>query len=343
MRGFVRLPLGPVTLSLHLLVPVLAVGLWLARPDLGLGYLLLLGSVLAHEGGHATASLLLGGRTAEIRVWPIFALANVPRVPGRRQALVALAGKYTTVFSRHEVVVFPELGRLLSDIRTAARSFKSADGQGTPSNMYGEEEYYGIREYRPGDNPRRIHWRRSARTGQLIVREMSSSQAVQLWCVLNTWTRQDDNKTHHRLESAISCAATVICDLLERGVKVGLICNGDPLVVLPPAGGRGHRPRLLRELALRGKNVGDELTPHLKRLAWPSRWRGPCMLFGADETEDLRRAAQACNQLIGPASIYVPGTASFEKLFSDEGDRSAIPSGIESDDPMRLKPTVRSA
>ncbi|MCZ6816836.1 MAG: DUF58 domain-containing protein [Planctomycetota bacterium] len=254
-----------------------------------------------------------------------------------------LLTKYTTVFSRHEVVVFPELGRLLSDIRSAARSFKSADGQGTPSKMYGEEEYYGIREYRPGDNPRRIHWRRSARTGQLIVREMSSSQAVQLWCVLNTWTRQDDNKAHQRLESAISCAATVICDSLERGVKVGLICNGDPLVVLPPAGGRGHRPRLLRELALRGKNVGDELTPHLQRLAWPSRWRGPCMLFGADETEDLRRAADACNRLIGPASTYVPGTASFEKLFSDEGGRAAFLPGMESDDPMRLKQTARSA
>ena len=92
MRGFVRLPLGTVTLRLHLLVPVVAAGLWLVRPDLGLGYLLLLGSVLAHEVGHATASLLLGGRTAEIRIWPIFALANVPRIPGRRQALVALAG-----------------------------------------------------------------------------------------------------------------------------------------------------------------------------------------------------------------------------------------------------------
>ncbi len=101
--------------------------------------------------------------------------------------------------------------------------------------------------------------------------------------------------------------------------------------------------RLLRELALRGNNLDDDLTPHLVRLTWPSRWRGPCMLFGADETEDLRRAAQACNQLIGPASIYVPGTASFEKLFSDEGDRAAFPSGMESDEPMRLKQTARSA
>ena len=110
MRGFVRLPLGPVTLNLHLLVPVLAAGLWLVRPDLGLGYLLLLGSVLAHEGGHATASLLLGGRTAEIRVWPIFAVAHVPRVPGWRQALVALAGPLTNllVAGLCYVLVVPE-------------------------------------------------------------------------------------------------------------------------------------------------------------------------------------------------------------------------------------------
>lgn len=254
-----------------------------------------------------------------------------------------LLTKFTTLFSRHEVVVFPELGRLLSDIRTAARSFESADGQGAPSNMYGDEEYYGIREYREGDNPRRIHWRRSARTGQLIVREMSRSQAVQLWCVLDTRTRPDDYKSLHRLESAISCAATVLCDMLERGAKVGLICNGDPLVVLPPAGGRGHRPRLLRELALRGKNADDELAPHIERLTWPSRWRGPCLLFGADETQDLRLAAHACNRLIGPASICVPGTPAFEKLFSDEGNRAAIQSGTESDDPMQFTKTARSA
>ena len=67
------------------------------------------------------------------------------------------------------------------------------------------------------------------------------------------------------------------------------------------------------------------------------------MLFGADETEDLRRAADACSRLIGPASTYVPGTASFEKLFSDEGGRAAFLPGMESDDPMRLKQTARSA
>lgn len=251
-----------------------------------------------------------------------------------------LLTKYITVFSEHEVVAFPELGRLQTDIRAAARSFDIADGQGAPSRVFGDEEYFGIREYRAGDNPRRIHWRRSARTGQLIVREMSRVQAVQLWCILNTRTRVDDFGARQRLESAISCAATVICDLLERGAKVGLVCNGDPLVVLPPAGGRGHRPRLLRELALRGQNADDELTPHIERMACPVRWRGPCLLFGADDGPDLRSAALACGRSIGPASIYVPGTATFDKLFASDGPRAGFRSGDASVHPIDA---VRSA
>ena len=40
----------------------------------------------------------------------------------------------------------------------------------SPRAGYGNE-VFGVREYRPGDSLRRIHWRSSARRGELVVRE----------------------------------------------------------------------------------------------------------------------------------------------------------------------------
>lgn len=224
--------------------------------------------------------------------------------------------KYLLFDSRQEVVVFPRLGRLLTEPYSTARTRDQVGGDGPASLLTGDEEFYGVREYRLGDNPRRIHWRRSARTGQLMVREMSRSRAMQVWCVVNTRVDEGDAAAAARLEEAISCAATVVCDGLERGGRIGLVCNGEPLLVMPPGGGRGHRPRLLRELALRGRNHTDRLAPHVERMSWPARWRGPCLLFGANEDDDLAEAARALSRRLGPVSIYVPGTAAFGGLFT---------------------------
>lgn len=223
--------------------------------------------------------------------------------------------KVVTIHREHEVAVFPALGRLLADVKAASRSSDASSGEGVPARMIGDEEFYGVREYRIGDNPRRIHWRRSARTGQLMIREMARTREHQLWCVVNTRIDPHDPEQADRLELVMSCAATVICDVLERGVKIGLVCNGQPLLVLPPTGGRARRLSLLRELAIRDMNTDDPLAPHIERLAWPARWRGPCMLFGTAADDDLTSAARFLGWAVGPTTTYVPGRPAFGDLF----------------------------
>jgi uncharacterized protein (DUF58 family) len=52
-------------------------------------------------------------------------------------------------------------------------------------------ELFGVREYRPGDPLRRIHWRSSARRGELVVREYEPPgvQTVGIFCDPNPPTR----------------------------------------------------------------------------------------------------------------------------------------------------------
>jgi uncharacterized protein (DUF58 family) len=224
-----------------------------------------------------------------------------------------LFSKRTRIEAAAEMVVFPALGRLLTRVNFVEGYTDSPGGHG--GRISGDGEFYGVREFRSGDNPRRIHWRRTAQSGQLMIREMAQAGGNQLWCVVDTCVAPGDVERGHGLELAISAAATVICDALERGAKVGLICSGRPLVVLPPAAGRACRPRLLRELAVRGPHDKDDLASLIRRLPWPPRWRGPCLLFGADDGPGLRSTAAALSANAGSTSVYVPNTGAFAELF----------------------------
>jgi uncharacterized protein (DUF58 family) len=214
-----------------------------------------------------------------------------------------------------EIVVYPGLGRLHGQIATG-REVRDLVGVGTTTaRSRGDDEFFGIREYREGDNPRRIHWRRSAASGRLMIREMAGTRDPQLWCVLDTQIDPRRQADSDRLELIISAAATVICDGLEKGLRVGLVCNGDPLLVLPPGGGRHRRTRLLRELALRGPNRSDALLEQIERIAWPARWRGVGIFFSASPYDADGTLARFLNRNIGPTRAYVPNTTAFDSFF----------------------------
>ncbi len=236
----------------------------------------------------------------------------------------SLFTKWTRQGERTEVIVCPRVGRLRGDIRLSSRrsdaSGHSNAGQG---HRRGDEEFYGIREYRTGDNPRRIHWRRSARTGQLMVRQMSKTVSQQVWCAVSARIDVRDRAQVSALEDAISAAATAVCSALEQGARVGLICGGERLVRLPPGSGRAYRPRLLRELALIQGRRDENLAEHLRRLSWLPRWQGPVMLFGAANDDNLREASRALHRCLGPTGLYVPGTPAFEALVLPEPEVAA--------------------
>ncbi len=222
-----------------------------------------------------------------------------------------------------EVVVFPRLGKWTGEWEPSQNAGEPAEN-GPAHRMRGDEEVYGLREYRAGDNPRRIHWRRSARTGQLMIREMVRTESSNVWCVLSTRIAPRDAEESRRLETAISAAATFICTALERRARIGLICNGAPIIVLPPASGRACRPRLLRELAIRSPKAADPLAHHLRRMAWPPRWRGRCWLFSASDSEDLRETRIALARALGPVSVCVPGLPGFSNSVEfNDGDEDA--------------------
>src|SRR5262249_27175192 len=134
-----------------------------------------------------------------------------------------LLTKFVTASIPQTTVVYPTLGTV-RERRWQVRRWADASIDGRPLAQRGDDEFDGLREYRAGDNPRRIHWRRSARTGFLVVREMSQLGTNQVWCIIDTRIPPVDVDAAERLEDAISCAATVACDAIESNCRVGLIC-----------------------------------------------------------------------------------------------------------------------
>jgi uncharacterized protein (DUF58 family)/transglutaminase-like putative cysteine protease len=137
-----------------------------------------------------------------------------------------------------DVLVYPAVARV-----PAAR-LRAAGGAGAASvRRRGRgHDLYNLRPYRPGDDPRRIHWRSTARVQTLIVRELEDEAARDARVVLTG--RGDDRG---RLERAVSEAASLAVHLLRGGA--GVEVRGPGLLV-PLGRGRGQETRILTALAL---------------------------------------------------------------------------------------------
>lgn len=88
----------------------------------------------------------------------------------------------------------------------------------------GSAEDVTVREYRRGDELRRVHWRSSARVGELMVRREEQPWQARATLVL------DNRLPAHRgqgaassLEAAVSAAASIAVHLTQRGYAVRLV------------------------------------------------------------------------------------------------------------------------
>jgi uncharacterized protein (DUF58 family) len=114
----------------------------------------------------------------------------------------------------------------------------------------------GVREYAPGDSPRRVHWKVSARTGVLHTKLLEPSTSTDLLLFLNVSTVDPFwlGVIEDRLELAVITAAALARQELRSGNPVGLYVNssvagGDQPVRILPGRDPEQFARLLDALA----------------------------------------------------------------------------------------------
>jgi len=105
----------------------------------------------------------------------------------------------------------PSWRRLMDDDRQG--SHRTHNRQGAA-----EGEFYGLREWRRGDSRRWIHWRTSARTNELTVRQFEQQRNLDLALVIDLALPNEPSKARvASFERMLSFAATVIADRCRQG------------------------------------------------------------------------------------------------------------------------------
>ncbi len=89
--------------------------------------------------------------------------------------------------------------------------------------LRGSTDLRSVREYVPGDELRLVHWRASARVGQLLVREYVDPVQPHCTVVLDTRTGALDADA---FEEAVEVAASVLWSASREGHRVALVTGG---------------------------------------------------------------------------------------------------------------------
>jgi uncharacterized protein (DUF58 family) len=106
-----------------------------------------------------------------------------------------------------------------------------------------------MKEFRPGENPRWIHWKRSARTGQLVARHMAQISPPRLLILLDTYLPHRTPEGIAAVERSIAQAASLASRALESGMAVGLCAWSERWVAFRPQRGKQHTREILAAMA----------------------------------------------------------------------------------------------
>jgi uncharacterized protein (DUF58 family) len=165
---------------------------------------------------------------------------------------------YATVGSATSIVVTPRVEPLpLFRLPPALIQGTAARPERTPHTT---PLVTGVRPYAPGDAYNRIHWRSSARQGELQVKEFDTQRTADVWLYLDldrtVHTGQGDTAT---VETAVRVAASIGGQALAEGRSLAIAAAGSRRVVVLPDRGSRQLQRLLHLLAGATADAGTPL------------------------------------------------------------------------------------
>jgi hypothetical protein len=206
---------------------------------------------------------------------PGHTLAEPLEIPTLRRGILRV-GPATTVRSDpigllHREHAFEDVHELFVHPRTVAIPSTSAglirDLEGNPTRRLVDSDmsFHAIREYAPGDSRRQVHWKSTAKTGRLMVRQYEESRRSRMAVVLSV--AQAEYADADEFELAVSSAASLGLRAVHDAREVDIVTGAEiPRVVRGRLRAIRHIPAASRRTMLDGFS-GVELLENTMAIA----------------------------------------------------------------------------
>ncbi len=160
---------------------------------------------------------------------------------------VGLWKKQTRLTCRSEVRIVPDLSRVRG-ILAAAQDSLVLDGSRLARPHLSGTDFDSIRSYAQGDDPRRVNWRATARSGKLMTNILRPEKGKVVTIVLDCGRMMGVELEHQtKLDRTLEAALVLAAVALKQGDYVALLAFSDRIkTYVPPGRGLPH----LRQLTL---------------------------------------------------------------------------------------------
>ena len=231
-----------------------------------------------------------------------------------------LLERRVTTLEPAQLTVYPRVGQLTrrwqflqrqaTETRRGLRHDRSAQ----------QQEYHGLRDYRPGDSPRWIHWRTSARLGQPMVKEFEQQNEQDLAILLDPWLPRTKVTPEQReaLEKVIQFAATICLETCRhQGRRLLLGWTGPtPGVRQGPASVKLLH-ELLEQLAVMRPSTEGSLSTLFDALP-PATLREAVLIVVSTRPVNLLEEAERSARLSGASARGLMGRVVLLDASNDE-------------------------
>ncbi|CAD0232259.1 conserved hypothetical protein [Planktothrix agardhii] len=150
-----------------------------------------------------------------------------------------------TIFLPQSLLILPPFYQVPPIKLPGSKQYQSG-GVSLASSVGDSEEFRALRDYRPGDSLRKIHWKSWAKLGKPIVKEEQDEFFVRHALILDTF---HPLKYSECLEEAIAIAASVAYEIQTQESLLDLMFVGHEAYCFTFGRGLSHTDKMLEILA----------------------------------------------------------------------------------------------